>query len=373
MKLDRLYKTDSKGKVRIIDIEVEDNKFRTISGLEDGKLVTSDWTVCTPKNIGKTNETTSAEQALAEATASHDKKLKEHYTLDKTIALSGDRKYFEVMLATDKDKIKDYPSFPYIADYKLDGMRLTVSSEKACSRKGTDVPAASHIVKIVKSLCDSDKGLTLDGELYNHSLKNDFEHLMHLARSQSFTIEERKECDSTLQFHIYDVAFEDHILENASALTRKELVKQYVALLDNPSIVEVHSELVNNQEELDAFEMKALSLGYEGVILRHPDMPYIHKRTKYLIKVKQFITEEFIITDIVEGEGNRSGKAGAIWIQKSSGSKVKCGIRGSHEYCEQLLENRKFYIGKQATVRHFGHTKDDSLRFPICIDINRKE
>lgn len=194
---------------------------------------------------------------------------------------------------------------------------------------------------------------------------------MHLARSQSFTDVERTECNNTLQFHMYDVSYNGK-LENVKASVRKAIVSQTVSLINHPSIKEVYNTIVNNQEELDAFENKAISLGYEGVILRSPDEPYYHKRTKHLIKVKRFITEEFTILDIIEGEGNRSGMAGKVVVDVN-GVTVSSGIRGSHEYCKELLLNKNKFIGLQATIRHFGLTDEKSLRFPVCIDINRQE
>ena len=370
MKKDRLYKKDSKGKIRVLDIEIEGNGFRTISGLEDGKLVTSAWTVCTPKNIGKINETTSEEQAILEGTAAYDKKLREHYVLDREEAEEGDGNYFKVMLAVDKDKVKGFPPFPYIADYKLDGMRFTTSSEGGCSRKGTKVPAAEHIEELMKAELRLTPDLTFDGEIYNHKLKSNFEYLMHLSRSQSFTPDEKKECISMLEYHIYDM---DSSTEEIAAWQRKEIIEMFVERMKHPYLQLVHSETVNNQAELDAFEEKALSLGYEGVILRSPTEPYLHTRTKYLIKVKRFITEEFIIIGVLEGEGNNAGMAGKIVIRKPSGAEVECGLRASHEKRKLMLISAKDLIGKQATIRHFGCTPKDSLRFPVCIDINRKE
>ena len=65
--LKTLYKRDSKGKTRQYAVEVSGNKYRTIAGLVDGKKVTSAWTECFGKNIGKANETSDAEQAQFEA------------------------------------------------------------------------------------------------------------------------------------------------------------------------------------------------------------------------------------------------------------------------------------------------------------------
>ena len=90
------------------------------------------------------------------------------------------------------------------------------------------------------------------------------------------------------------------------------------------------------------------------------------------MKIKQFITEEYVIDDILEGTGNRSGIAGTVVVYAGN-VRVGCGIRGTWTYAKELLQNKLDLIGKVATIRHFGATQDGSLRFPICIDINRPD
>ena len=55
MKLNTLYSRAVNGKTTEFTIEVEENKYRTISGYTDGVKTTSQWTVCETKNIGKKN------------------------------------------------------------------------------------------------------------------------------------------------------------------------------------------------------------------------------------------------------------------------------------------------------------------------------
>ena len=75
MKLSKLYKRAVNGKVLEWEIEIENNCFRTISGYTDGLKVTSEWTCCEGKNIGKKNSTTPNEQAVAEAIAMRRKRI----------------------------------------------------------------------------------------------------------------------------------------------------------------------------------------------------------------------------------------------------------------------------------------------------------
>ena len=75
MKLNTIYKKAVSGKTLEWTIEIEGDKYRTISGYIDGVKTESEWTICYPKNIGKTNATTAEEQAVLEATAMRRKRL----------------------------------------------------------------------------------------------------------------------------------------------------------------------------------------------------------------------------------------------------------------------------------------------------------
>jgi DNA ligase-1 len=117
---------------------------------------------------------------------------------------------------------------------------------------------------------------------------------------------------------------------------------------------------------------KNLLLGYEGSIVRIPDSIYQNKRSKDLIKIKEFDDTEFEVLDIIPGKGNRSDIAGSVII-KVDGQPVGCGIRGSWDFSKKLLEDVKEYIGGIATVRYFGLTDEGKPRFPVLIDINRPD
>lgn len=80
IKLETLYKRDTKGKVRVWEVEYGQGPrllagTRTISGTQDGQKVTSEWNMSAPKNVGKANETTALSQAKAEAQALWDKRI----------------------------------------------------------------------------------------------------------------------------------------------------------------------------------------------------------------------------------------------------------------------------------------------------------
>ena len=81
--LKELFKRDTKGKVRTLDYPGWDPDniagIRTISGLVDGKKITSQWNYTEAKNVGKVNATTAKTQADAEALAQWTKNVEKDF------------------------------------------------------------------------------------------------------------------------------------------------------------------------------------------------------------------------------------------------------------------------------------------------------
>lgn len=129
-----------------------------------------------------------------------------------------------------------------------------------------------------------------------------------------------------------------------------------------------------NQADLDLLNRGYLQEGYEGQMIRTGTSEYENRRTKDLKKRKEFIDEEYEIVEICEGEGNRAGMAGFITylLKGNNGSEDRTfgsGIKGSHEYCRDLLRNKDKYVGGDGTVRYFELTSDGVPRFPVTVQV----
>jgi ATP-dependent DNA ligase len=209
----------------------------------------------------------------------------------------------------------------------------------------------------------------LDGELYTHKLNDDFNKLMSLVRKSKPTDEDIEEAKELIEYHVYDVFLYSH--PTAPAMFRKLWLSDNVTgMIDKVYVVPY--EMVYNMTELNVEMNNNLVRGYEGTIVRIPNEVYENKRSKNLVKIKSFITEEFTIIDILPGKGNRSDIAGTI-VVKVGNKEVGCSLRGTWYTAKAILREKDDLIGTLATIRHFGMTPDKSLRFPVCIDINRPD
>ena len=94
--------------------------------------------------------------------------------------------------------------------------------------------------------------------------------------------------------------------------------------------------------------------------------PYEHKRSKNLLKRKEFITEEFNVLEVLEGDGNWTGYAKHFKLELEDGRVFKSGVRGNFETLKALLNKPE--KAQWVTCRYFDLTPDGIPRFPVVID-----
>ena len=372
MLLPKLYKVTTTGKIQEWEVEVVDNQYRSISGQQEGKKVTSKWTtVKKGKNLGKSNETTPEEQALKNAQSKWDKKRSREYT--DNLEEVGNFDWCKPQLAKkweDHNHKIDFEAGERVAiQPKLDGIRNLQKGDKPQSREGKGFNGIPHI-----QLGDLPR---LDGELYNHNLRNDFEHIVHLVRQHTPTPEEEAESAELIEYWVYD-------LPDADAGGFEERWKILQALDRDrglhPSTCESRVALpfkvllcptifVETEEELDAAHQHNLNAGYEGSIIRRLEAPYKHGRSDSLLKRKPFFDAEYQVVDAIEGKGNRSGTLGKFICVTEDGQQFGCGISKeggiTMEELATMWKNRESYIGKMATVTYQNLTKKGIPRFPV--------
>ena len=390
MKLPTLYKKTTIGKTQTWEIEVSGNKFRTISGQADGKKITNNWTVCQGKNVGKKNATTGEEQALKEAEAKHKKKLEAGYHLN--LKNISKKRFYEPMLAQDfKNKNRQSEVMADLQQVdggtvgtvfsqpKLDGIRCIAMREGLFTRTGKEITAVPHISEALEPFFKLYPNATLDGELYNHAYKDDFNKIIHLVRKQNLTDEHLSESAEMIQYHIYDAP----VIGNGKwAMTEKDLYSDRTSKLDasfvnlklekEDCLVIVSTVEIHGREQLDRCYEDYIEAGYEGQMVRL-DAPYENKRSPKLLKRKEFVDEEYKILGYEEGEGNRAGTVKHFKFKNKDGKEFNSNVKGSFSYLTKLLEIADTLIGKDATIKYFNLTPDGVPRFPYVIAIRDYE
>ena len=298
------------------------------------------------------------------------------------------------MLAQKYDDRKDGLVYPLYSQPKLDGIRCIVQcvspnphgSDDVClvakTRNGKIIDAVPHILNALKGFFIKNPDAILDGELYNHDLRANFNKIISLVRKQkpvrsasdtdaSFEKKEKEFSDrleegaQTIQYWIYDAPQIAGLKEGVQFFLRFDHL--LISLPHQDCLVGVPTAEVYNEGQLNEIYATYIGEGYEGQIVR-TDTPYENKRSKGLLKRKEFQDAEYCVIDINEGNGNRRGTAKhlVLWCNKNK-TQFNSNIKGSFEYLAEILKNKEDYIGKQATIRFFQLTPDGIPRFPFAV------
>lgn len=356
-----LYKRTSAGKIQIWYMQRTGDKFRTISGQKDGKLVTSEWTVAEPKNVGRANATTGEEQALLEVTALYKKKLEQNGYFEELTDVDEDRGFFEPMLAKpfDADRLPDGEKF--FIQPKFNGVRCIAKKDGLWSRKGKRFVNCPHIEEELKSFFDKHPEAILDAELYNHSYNSDFEKLISSIKKQKPTPDTIAKAAKVVQLYIYDYPSHSGNFEPRWETLELTFAEE---LPENEIIRLSTTWATRDVKTVQGLHKKNLAAGYEGTMVRL-NRPYENKRTFSLMKYKDFKDEEFEIVNIQVGKGNWSDAAKIVTLKMPDGREFGAGVKGSKEYAKKLLDDRYTLIGKLGTVVFFDFTADGIPLFPI--------
>lgn len=345
---DPIYKRDATGRIRSWQYEVVGAQWRTHAGLVDGEKVVSGWTTCKPKS-----QDTAEEQALFEARAERQKKIDRDYR--ETIE-DVDRPRASLVKPMLAHKFDGWvPGWKNIyCQPKLDGIRCIATSNGLWSRQGKPIVACPHIEEALKPLFERCPTLILDGELYNHELRDDFNSITSAVKKLKPTEKDLEKSRELIQYHVYDMPSHDGVFgERRDAIEDLKLDK-----MDH--LHKVPTAHYATEELLNAHYERCLEDGYEGQMIRL-NGAYEQKRSKMLLKRKDFIDDEFDVIAIEEGNGNWAGYAKRAVLRLKDGREFGAGIKGDQAYTRQLL-GQSF---ERATVKYFALTPDGVPRFPV--------
>ena len=349
-----LYKRTLHGKIQIWYMESDGAKYRTVSGQQDGVHTTTEWTICSAKNVGRANATTPEEQCQLEVKSGYEYRLaRDYHTTPKTVDVEM---RFKPMLAAKWQEYNEEMPDRVFVQPKLDGIRCIINKHGMWTREGKPIIGAPHIFAIFEDVFDEKPDLIFDGELYNHDLKDDFNKIISCVRKTKPTETDLEVSKKLIQYHVYDLA----CMGDAS------FMKRYFAM----SLVPKHSSIVVVEtkmcakSDVDEIAAEYIALGYEGAMVRNPELPYENRRSRSLLKWKEFQDQEFPIVDVLPGSGNAASYAARVVLRLPDGREFSSGMIGNQEYCRELLNNKHTAIGQLGTVVFQNFTPDGIPRFP---------
>ena len=335
--MERLIKQDKHNRDRYIDIKVEDLKDGTADIVKISGIVGSD-----KFSESRTNVKFGYEKALVRAQTMWNN---EHIKCTQVLP----------MLANKWEDRQKYISEPFYVQPKLDGVRLLVSKDGGISRTGKIIPGTEILGKGLEP------GQYVDGEAFDPNLN--FEEL-----TSTFKTDPLK-----LKFHVFDffdLRAEALARDKMTFKQRWEYVKVHIY---NPHYEYVKTTLVKSKKDLPKVHKKHVEEGHEGTMIRDRFSVYeVGQRSNYLLKHKDFQTEEYEITGAKTGHGRDADAV--VWVCKTQdGQQFNVRPEGTIIQREEDYKNHKKYIGKMLTVRFQNLTAIGVPRFPVGVVIRDYE
>jgi DNA ligase-1 len=208
-------------------------------------------------------------------------------------------------------------------------------------------------------LFDANPDLILDGELYNHELRDNFDEIQSLITVKSdkkLTAEHYEKTRAMVQYHVYDMPS-----HKGTFIERADAIQELFDGMSRSIIVMVPTFMVESIEQFDVLHGEWLEQGYEGSMWRN-NTPYENRRTKNLLKRKDFVDEEFEVVAIEEGQGNWAGVAKRVTCRLPDGRTFGAGIKGSRDRGRDLLNETHHIV----TIKYFQLTPDGIPRFGVA-------
>lgn len=389
MALPTLYKKTNTGAIQQWTISVEEKMtgglIRTTHGQVGGALQETTDLVVEGKNLGKANATTPYSQAEAEAQAKWTKQKKKGYVETKEAAEAGELDAvieggIAPMLAPNKSYPKDDDlvkriQFPCYAQPKLDGIRCVaiIENGKATlwSRTRKRILSVPHIVAALEARFGDEEYLALDGELYSHEFKDNFEDLISILRKDE---PDAEGLYLQAQYHMYDlIQWKD---DSTPEKEFKDRTQSLHWLLDGASAPLFCVDTVKVQDLAALVEVyeACLENGYEGAMARNVNGAYaIGKRCPDIQKMKSFEDHEMMITGINDGRGKDAGTVATFDVAlpclccgKGTPGTAKARLKATYDRRRELFNKHDLWQGKKLTVTMKRWTADGMPYIPVA-------
>lgn len=218
-----------------------------------------------------------------------------------------------------------------------------------------------------RSLVD---GFVLDGEV----IGNTFQELMRQARRKTDV-----QADDSV-FNVFDIIPLADFRRghwNAQLHKRIEVLEAMRSVIDDMPNVEllphimVDLDTAAGRDQLDRYAKDQVNAGFEGIMIKHPDAPYLCKRSTDWMKWKPVVDFDLTVIGIEEGTGRNVGRLGALVCSGVDDGKeitVNVGSGFSDADRDDYWINRNLVIGRTAEVLCDVITQNQdgtySLRFP---------
>ena len=286
---------------------------------------------------------------------------------------------FECMLAHDGANHEKKVAGKKLLEPKLDGVRVITiinmdnRTVTQYSRNGKALENFGHITRALEeNIGLFDRSMVLDGEMVSSS----FQALMKQVHRKSDVQSE----DARLM--LFDIIPLSEFQKGKSVLgqrRRSNLLRSMKAVFDKVGSIdiipqiEVDLDTAVGEMQFRQYNKDAIESGFEGIMIKDIDAPYVCKRHVAWLKQKPFIEVSLSVIEVEEGTGKNEGRLGAFICEGEDDGKVIRVNVGSGFTDDQRIEywtNKGSMVGQIVEIRADAATISQdsestwSLRFP---------
>lgn len=275
-----------------------------------------------------------------------------------------------------------------VCQYKIDGYRLNIyrptkNEVVIRTRNGKIVSGYKNLEESARRLPE---GYVYDGEIVDPKLfdwiKSNSENGLNTVNRDLFSSVMRhafsKEENKEGIFNVFDVVKLDDWQKCAKT---EPYVARLVTLTKifskcgnlNDIVLVPTSRIYNKSSKADLEEIvetfhNVLSIGWEGLMIKDANAPYMWKRTKALLKMKLMDTIDLTVTDVYEGIGKYTGMLGGVYVNYK-GKPLGVGSGFNEQQRRDFWDNPNEILGKTIEIAYqaISHNKlgEESVSFPV--------
>lgn len=344
--LPRLYKPTKTGSTQAFEAMANNGTITIAFGQLNGKMQTKD-TICSGKNLGRSNETSAQQQAELEAKAKWAKKLKEGYSesIEEQSTVNLPMKVHTYQEHSHKI------TFPCYVSPKLDGVNAEyrlLPEPQVVSRGGEQYPIVESRDRNIFKVMKEHNILSINGEIYEHG--------QHLQDIQSAV---KKPSQNKLQpaFYAFDLPLEDGTYFDR------------IRVLRSLGIHTVSIHVANSHDEIYELHKQFIEAGYEGTIIRNTSGLYEYNTRSYdVLKLKEAQDKEFKIVNYKLDKNNHPVFECEI---SPNGPRFSVKPKGTNADRLDIAANINEYINQWYTVSFETFSRDQIPLKPVGIALRK--
>ena len=265
-------------------------------------------------------------------------------------------------LAYDYRPTRDYKVSGWWSSPKLDGVRCLYIPGKGLMSRTLKLKYTG--LEHIENLCYQGTSTILDGELYIPGEK--FDRISGIARdTKDINLADKQR----MQFHVFA-----KIIEAYTFVHTESMIESIIdSIPDNQSILVPvpYAYVTNNPAAIQVQNQLNANAGFpEGTMLRHPLVAYREGRSHDLLKVKNFVKSNFVITGFIRGKGKYVNSLGTLTVTSLIGSVMitsSVGTGFTDAQRQDIWDNQKKYLGEEVEIIYLGITDGKRLRHPVFL------